>query len=169
MRWLVISLLLINMSWASLYTDTYNKAWRLASENYTLSQTMYRQLMNNKKIQSDKKARICLNMGNDSIRYNDVDTAIQQYTQGLKYEPKNERLKHNLELAKKIQKEKKQNKQQDKQQDKQDNKNQQQQNQQEQKKKQAEQQLNAFKDQEIKDLQQNMQQRSKKYNVEKDW
>lgn len=142
---------------ASMYTDTYNKAWLLASENYTLSQSTYRQLLNNKKISAERKARICLNMGNDSVRYSEVETAIQKYTQGLKYAPKNEKLKHNLELAKKIKKDPS-TKLRDQNKDKQAKEQ-----------KQAEQQLNAFKDQEIKDLQQNMQQRRKKYNVEKDW
>lgn len=158
---LIVSFLWIQVVSASMYTDTYNRAWRLATANYNLSQTTYRQLLGDKKISSLRKSRICLNMGNDSLRQGDVDTAIAQYTQGLKYVPKNEKLKHNLELAKQIQKAKQKNKQQDKKQDKQDK--------QQEKQKQAEQQLNAFRDQEIKDLQQNLEQRRKQYNVEKDW
>ena len=163
---LILVVVFVQLVFASSYTDTYNKAWRAASAHYQLSQDTYRELLAKDKIDKIKKARICLNMGNDSIRNDGADTAIAQYTQGLKYDPKNERLKANLELAKKIQKEKKQQKQnQDKKQDKQDKDKQKQQ----QKQKQAEQQLNAFKNQEQQDMQKYMQQRKQKVNVEKDW
>lgn len=125
----------------------------------------YQSLIQNKTVKTQEKAKVYFNLGNDQFKAGEIKEAIKYYRQGLLLDPKNKKLKHNLELANMAKLMKK---------SPQSNQNEQGQNKKQQQKKteqqkNAEKMLDSFKDQELKNQQKALPKQEQKKNVEKDW
>jgi len=158
----------------------FNKGFLYAKKNDGDKSTQYYQMaIQDPHASKKEKARSYFNLGNNNFRNQEFDKAIAQYRQGLLSDPKNKRLKYNLELAnmaklmpKSNPKSKKNN--QDKDQNKNNKNDKKQSKSQDQAKetpgqKNAKKILDAFKQKELENLRQSMQKKAGKIHVEKDW
>jgi tetratricopeptide (TPR) repeat protein len=127
----------------------------------------YQSLIKNNTVKSQEKAKAYFNLGNDQFKAGEIKDAIKYYRQGLLFDPKNKKLKHNLELANMAKVMKKSPQPQQDQQDQ--DKKQQQKKQKTEHQKTAEKMLDSFKDQELKNQQKALPKQEQKKNVEKDW
>lgn len=126
----------------------------------------YYKTLINQNIPGKEKAKVYFNLGNDLFKNGDIQAAKKYYREGLKLDPKNRKLKHNLELANnaKIRQQAPQKNQQKKdQQQKNENKPKPEQQ------KNAEKMLDSFKDKEQQNQMKILPKQDKKRNVEKDW
>jgi Ca-activated chloride channel family protein len=154
----------------------FNKGYLYAKKNEAeKSEQYYAQCLQNSKSTPKEKARLHFNLGNNSFRQGQFENAIAAYRAGLLLDPGNYRLKYNLELAnnaKKVAKQPNQNQKKEgnnkKDKEKKDRKNQDN-KENNPAKKNAEKTLDAFKEKELNELRQSLNNKEKKSNVEKDW
>jgi len=132
----------------------------------------YQMVLGNRKVSKKDQAKVYLNKGNQLFIKGKFKEAVKEYRQGLLLDPKNKRLKYNLELAnnaKLAQKVQQQQQQQQGEGSENEEKKEQQGAEKDQQEKDAEKILDAFKNEEQENMQKAMQQGAEKHNVEKDW
>ena len=151
---------------------SFNKGYLYNKKNdIDKSNQYYNMAIKDSSISKREKAIVYHNLGNTYFRQKDFNQAIQYYRKGLLLDPKNKKLKYNLELANNIKQAPNKNKNKDQQKKEQDRKKEKQSKKQKKsaKRKQAEKMLDAFKQKELEDLKKGMAKKNRQKNVEKDW
>ena len=156
---------------------SFNKGYLHAlSKDMDQSKLYYQVVLQSAKSSKSERVKAYFNLGNNSLKQGEFKLAIDYYRKGLLLDPHNYKLKYNLELAnnaKKLDPEKQEEQQQKKQNQEQDQEKQnavaKKQGQKSQEEKSAEKVLDAFKQNEQEDIQNDLQKERERNNVEKDW
>lgn len=98
-------------------------------KEYAQASAYFHQAAQQKAVPDALKVQSLFNAGNMAVELNDLQQAIDLYEQALRIDERNEQVKHNLEIVKKMLEQQQQEQQQNQQQEKQDDKQQENQNQ----------------------------------------